>query len=129
MPVPGRTRVENMARHNPHQEIKAYKEALRAFVEAAGQLNAVWEQLEFAGANVPDKGEPYPFNESFDELYLGIIGWAHGVESAEDPSDWNVASDVAPVTSSKEAAARASKIAEDANVAVEQYRARSKAQK
>jgi hypothetical protein len=121
--MPAHTRAENIGtRHNPHQEIKAYKDALRAFVDAMGQLNTTWEQLEFSGANVPDKGEPYPFAESFDELYLGVIGWAHDIESANDPSDWNVASDVAPVTSS----VRASKIAADAEAAVAEYRARQR---
>jgi len=118
----GRTRAENIeTRHNPHQEIKAYKEALRAFVDAMGSLTEAWERLEFAGANVPDKGTPYPFNESFDELYHGAISWAHDIESAQDPADWNVSSDVEPVTAN-----RASTIAANAKVAVAQYRAQQK---
>jgi hypothetical protein len=118
MPAPGHTRSENIeGRHNPHQEIETYKQALRALVDAMGALTEAWEHLEFAGANVPDKGTPYPFGESFDELYHGVIAWAHDIEAASDPADWNVAPDVTPITSSK--AAHARKIAE---AAVRQYR-------
>ncbi len=85
-----------------------------------GRLTEEWERLEFAGANVPDKGTPYPFSESFDELYHGAIAWAHDIENTEDPTEWNVSSDVAPVTA-------ASKIAFEAKFAVARYRAQSKA--
>lgn len=122
MPVPGRTRGENIeTRYNPQPEIKEYKDALSAFTEAMGRLTEAWERLEFAGANVPDKGTPYPFNESFDELYHGVLGWAHDIHSAQDPAEWNVASDAAPVT--------ASKIAADAQAAVARYRKAQKEQK
>jgi hypothetical protein len=110
-------------RHNPQQEIEAYKQALRAFVDAMGQLTEAWERLEFAGANVPDKGEPYPFSQSFDELYHAAIGWAHDIENAKTPEEWNVASDVAPMTAS----ARAEKIAAASKKAIARYRAKQKA--
>lgn len=122
----GRTRAENIGnRYNPHQEITAYKAALRAFVEAWGHLVEEWERLEFAGANVPNDGtKNYPFSQSFDELYHEVIEWAHEIENEDSPLAWNVASDVAPVTSSLEIRAR--KIAADANAAVREYRKRSK---
>ena len=118
----GRTRSENIeGRYNPHQEIKAYKDALEAFVTSMGRLVEEWERLEFAGANVPDQGTPYPFNASFDELYHEVIAWAWDIQNAKEPSDWNVASDVTPIEASER---RASKVAAAAQKAVARHRAR-----
>ena len=113
--MPEQTRAENIRTgYSPDEEITTYKEALAAFVDAMGRLTEAWERVDFSGANVPDQGEPYPFAESFDELYHGVLAWAHDVQQASD-ADWGVSVGMT-------ASARAAKIAARAQAVVARYR-------
>lgn len=61
-----------------------FKAAARGLEESMNRLLQTWEKVEQTIQNSPSEIDGYPFHESLDENYHGVIAWTENVDEWVD---------------------------------------------